>query len=125
MGKPSKLGVSEPLGFSPHVGKDDFMGKGAKLRSSEPPQEPGQFHGIPHPFIWKISPVEGVLKREISLHDKSHMEEGKSFPVAFPWARSDSKRGFSTLVPKALAPCTRIIVKKSSVQFWILPHVRG
>lgn len=48
----------------------------------------GQFHGIPRPFIWKISPVEGVLKWEIRLHDKSHVEEMKSFPVAFLLAQN-------------------------------------
>ena len=66
----------------------NVMDKHPKLDSSEPPQEPGQFHGIPHPFIWKISPVEGVLKWEIRLHDKLHMEERKSFPVAFLLAQN-------------------------------------
>lgn len=40
----------------------NVMGKTSKLGASEPPREPGTIPWNPPPPIWKISPVEGVLK---------------------------------------------------------------
>lgn len=100
----------------------------------------GQFHGIPRPFIWKISPVEGVLKWEVRLHDKSHVEEMKSFPVAFLLAqnwtgaaitptpkghilRQDSKVPFWQFTPAPVEGC--LAFRKMLRKMIVLPCTRG